>query len=398
MKIRYAAMSVLATVVVAFGATFAFGNPIATLAPEPVQTCVAPTGTMTVAKHYAYDKCMHERTQALVRNGYEPAPTVTETVTASPTSTATATPTTTAPSRPPRRRRPLRRRLRPACPRLRTSPPPPALVPGITGPEPTAVYAGGCYFSNSTPLADRVVENKVVNCQADGLRFAPDTTGWVFRNSILNGGMFTVDQTLGDPGADDFPKTPLFTVEDSDIIDAPGGAQDRAACCGSYTIKRSYLRGTHSGLLGHNNTTLIGNFITTDGTDTHQSGVRVLKNAVIRDNTITCFPVAAGYEGSGCSGHGVFYREAIGGQNVPATNLTIEHNYWKRHSTGGPYAATRWIDCAIHSDCTNIKFTGNLFSLGEGTDAGEFPLSSAGNVWSGNYWTDGQVALSGQSR
>ena len=45
----------------------------------------------------------------------------------------------------------------------------------------------------------------------------------------------------------------------------------------------------------------------------------------------------------------------------------------------------------------NIRFTGNLFSQGWGADGGEFP-NDAGDVWSGNYWTDGAPALSDQSR
>jgi len=40
---------------------------------------------------------------------------------------------------------------------------------------------------------------------------------------------------------------------------------------------------------------------------------------------------------------------------------------------------------------------GNLFSQGWGADGGEFP-NDAGDVWSGNYWTDGTPALSDQSR
>jgi hypothetical protein len=262
-------------------------------------------------------------------------------------------------------------------------------------------YAGDCYFGNDeTP---KLVENVVLNCQAEGLRFAADATGWVFRNSILRGGIYVSNSGPGDTGADNASRAPVLTVEDSDIIQTTSlSSPDRAACCGHFVIKRSLVQGSHSALGIHNNVTLIGNYITTDGTDTHQSGMRVLKNTVIRGNTITCKPVGGGYNASGCSGHGVFYREDIGGGNVPAYNLTIEDNYFKRGVTdsgadGGPYAATRWIDCAAHTDCTGITFTGNLFSLGEGTDAGEFPRYGD-NVWADNYWTDGEPALPGQSR
>jgi hypothetical protein len=40
---------------------------------------------------------------------------------------------------------------------------------------------------------------------------------------------------------------------------------------------------------------------------------------------------------------------------------------------------------------------GNLFDRGQGTDGGEFP-AYGGNVWSDNWWADGVLASSGQSR
>lgn len=267
---------------------------------------------------------------------------------------------------------------------------------------PTTVYAGDCYFGNNE--SPKLVENVVINCDnQSGLRFAEDATGWVFRNSIIRGGMFTINQTPGDPGADTYPRAPVFTVENSRVQQLTTlDNQDRAACCSHYVIKNSLIEGTHSGIGAHNNVVLEGNFITTNGTDSHSSGVRVLKNAVLRGNTIICKPVTPGSDG-GCSASGVFYSEALSGQSAAAYNLTLESNYFKRGVTlsgasGGAWNATRFINCENRTDCVNIKFTGNLFDIGWGTDAGEFPLAYGGNTWSGNYWTDGVPALSGQGR
>lgn len=266
--------------------------------------------------------------------------------------------------------------------------------------EPTQTYAGDCYFSAAE--SGTIVDGKVLDCaSAGGVRFSVDATGIVFRNSIIRGQMFTVGNTPGDPGADQ-NRQPVFTVEDSKIQQlTTQDWQDRAACCAHYVIKRSLIEGTHSGLAAHNNVMLVGNFITTNGTDSHSSGVRILKNTVLRGNTITCKPVTPGSDG-GCSAAAVFYSERLDGTSAAAFNLTIDGNYFRRGVTssgapGGPWFGTRFINCANRTDCTGIIFTGNRFDLGWGTDGGEFPFYG-GNDWSGNTWADGQPATSGQSR
>lgn len=315
--------------------------------------------------------------------------TSTPTPTPEPTSEPTPTPTTAPTAEP-------------------TSDPQPGVVPTpadfptrtSVGPatSPTVAYAGDCFFSAAE--SNLVVENRVVDCASSGITFDKDATGIVFRNSIIRGPMLTVGNTPGDPAADE-TRAPVFTVEDSQIIQTSTTGQDRAACCAHFVIRRSLIQGTHSGLAAHNNVTLVGNYITTDGTDSHSSGLRMLKNSTLRGNTIQCKPVTAGSDG-GCSAHAVFYRERLDGAPAAAFNLTIEGNYFKRGTTaggaaGGPWFATRFIDCAAHDDCVNVRFTGNLFDRDQGTDGGEFP-TYGGNVWSDNWWTDGVPASSGQSR
>jgi hypothetical protein len=273
-------------------------------------------------------------------------------------------------------------------------------TPSSVGPavDPTIAYSGDCYFDSSQ--SNEVIDSRIIDCDDEGgLRFAADVTGIIFRNSIIEGQMFTIGGTPGDAGADTYPRTPVFTVEDSDIIQlSTVDNQDRALCCSHYVVKRSFVQGTHSALAVHNNGVLEGNYITTNGTSTHQSGGRLLKNAVFRGNTITCMAVPGYGPDGGCSAAGVFYSEDLAGQSAAAFNLTIENNYFKRPAGDGPYNATRFINCANRTDCLDITFTGNLFDLGWMTDGDEFPLAYGGNQWSGNYWTDGVPAESGQSR
>jgi hypothetical protein len=252
--------------------------------------------------------------------------------------------------------------------------------------EPTIAWSGGCYITQS----NLVIEDRIINCDSDGLRIARGTTGVVIRNSVINGGIGT-GFTPGDPESEDSNYPIVFTVESSRIIQQSTLNFDRGVCCSHFVVRNSLIQGSHSGLWGFNKSTLENNYITTDGTDTHQSGLRMLKNSTLRGNTVVCKPVTPGYDG-GCSAAAVFYREF----GVPE-NLTIERNYFRRDPVGGPYFATRFIDCQNTNDCVNIKFTGNMFDLGWGTDGSEFPNDS-GDVWSDNWWVDGQPALSGQSR
>jgi hypothetical protein len=202
---------------------------------------------------------------------------------------------------------------------------------------------------------DLVIENRVINCQSQG--FVVDATGVIIRNSIVNGGVYTTFRETS-AAADNNSHPTVFTIESS--------------------------------------------YITTDGTDGHQSGLRALKNTTLRGNTVTCKPSSAGYDG-GCSAHAVFYSERVDGTPAAAFNLTIERNYFKRSVTpggaeGGPWFAVRHIDCDNRSDCTNVKVTWNLFDLGQGTDGGEHPENATGSVWADNYWTDGTTAESNESR
>jgi hypothetical protein len=328
-----------------------------------------------------------------------PTQAPTETPTQSPTATPTQTPTQSPPQSP--TQSPTQTPTE-APTEEPTSAPVPATFPtrDSVGPAvtPTEAYSGSCYFRPAR--SGEVIDGKVVDCNAvGGVRFAQGVEGVVFRNSIIRGQMLTEGSWAWD---DDDTRPTTFTVEDSTIVQSTtDGPQDRAVCCSHYVIERSLIQGTHSGFLAHNQAILIGNYITTDGTDSHSSGGRMLKNSVLRGNTIQCKPVTPGNDG-GCSAAAVFYSERIDGTSAAARNLTIEGNYFQRGVTssgepGGPWYATRFIDCARRTDCTGITFTGNQLDTGWGTDGGEFPFY-ADNVWADNYWTDGRPVVSGQRR
>jgi hypothetical protein len=277
----------------------------------------------------------------------------------------------------------------------------PTLASVGPSPDPTIEYTGDCDFTSADN--NLVIEDRIVDCEATGLRFFNGAENITFRNSIIKGPMYTQDDTPDEVSSDDFPRNYIFIVENSDILQLNTTAGlDRSVCCSHYRVENSYLVGTHSGMGAHNNVVAIGNYITTTGSDNHTSGMRVLKNTLIEDNTISCTPITAGSDG-GCSAAGVYYSEKINGDPAASFNLTINHNYFKRGVTaalepGGPWFATRFIDCANRTDCVDNHFTNNLFDLGWGTDAGEFPVSYGGNTWSHNYWVDEEVANSGQVR
>jgi hypothetical protein len=265
-------------------------------------------------------------------------------------------------------------------------------TPQSVGPttEPTATYSGGCLITAD----DVVIENVVVNCQSTGLVIARSVQGVVIRNAVVNGGVFTAFTPL-DSEVENNSHPRMFTVVSSRLLAGSGPTNDRAVGFAHFKVRDSYLQGAHSGLWAHNNAVIEDSYITTDGTDGHQSGLRMLKNSTLRGNTIYCQPVvgSTGNDTSGCSANAVFYRE----YGVPV-NLTIERNYFPYDAVrGGGYYATRFIDCHLRDDCVNLRMAGNLFDRGQGTDGGEFP-NDAGDVWEDNWWTDGRPALSGQSR
>ena len=373
------------------------GGAVAALVPassEPIDAAGAdPLDTLS-----ARVTALEDRVDALeALSGPTPTPTPTSTSTPtpspSPTSTPTPTPTSTSTPTPTTTSTPTPTSTPTSTPTPTPDPgakPEPGDFPTPTsvGPttEPTATYGGSCVVTTD----NLVIEDRIVNCRATGLVIARGVTGVVVRNSIVNGGVFSEFVPV-DPETENDSHPTVFTVESSRLLVGTGSVNDRAVGFAHFIVRDSYVGGSHSGMWAHNKVVVEDSYITTDGTDTHQSGLRMLKNSTLRGNTIVCEP-AGSEEDGGCSAQAVFYREF----GTPG-NLTIQHNYFKRPAGRGPWYATRFIDCQRVDVCVNIRFTGNLFDKGQGTDGGEFP-NDAGDVWSDNYWTDGVPALVDQSR
>lgn len=313
-----------------------------------------------------------------------PTPTTAPTPTAGPTATPTPTPSaapTTTPTAGPD--------MPPAAGDFPT--------PDSVGPatEPTKAWTGSCTVTTD----DLVIEGVVVSCPG-GLEMgnvngdqAPDRSvqGVVIRDAVVNGGVFTSEVDTDDAAGNDASHPQIFAVESSRIVCAPAQDSCRAVGLAHFSVRDSYLRGTHSGGWAHNNVVIEDSYITTTGTSTHQSGIRMLKNSTLRGNTLFCAPAGSEKDG-GCSADGVFYREF----GVPE-NLTIEGNWFRRDAGQGQWFATRFVDCQLVDVCVNISMVGNVFDRGQGTDGGEFP-DDTGDVWSDNFWADGQPARSGEAR
>lgn len=321
----------------------------------------------TLAEHNALEARVTDLEQRVdeLETAPEPTPDPTEEPTPTPTPTPTEPPTTDPPG---------------------TFPTQNSVGPEV---EPTVAYGGSCTVTQD----NLVIEARIINCPG-GLTV--NAVGLVIRNSIVNGKVTTNNAVVNhDTTAGNNVNHPtIFTIESSRVLCPIGQSGCRPVGMAHFVVRDSLLRGQHSGGWAHNKVVLVGNYITTDGTSTHQSGMRILKNSTLRGNTLFCTPAGSDVDG-GCSADAVFYREF----GIPQ-NLTIEGNYFrstKPESGQGQWYATRFAGCNTRDDCVNIRFTGNTFDRGQGTDGGEFP-NDAGDVWADNVWIDGQPARSDTSR
>lgn len=279
-----------------------------------------------------------------------------------------------------------------------SSPPPPAgtwpptaASVGVPAGTVLTAYTGSCTITTD----NLVIDSKTVNCPSGlemGLVNGRSVYGVVIRNSVINGGVATNGSVIDTDtvAGNDVNHPEIYRIESSRVL-CPTNSNCRAVGLAHFSVYNSYLQGSHSGMFAFNKVVIENSYVTTDGTSTHQSGMRMLKNSTLRGNTVYCNPSTTDHDG-GCSADAVFYREF----GVPG-NLTIDRNYFKRVEPYGQWYATRFIDCQDTDDCLNIKFINNMFDLGQGTAAGEFP-NDAGNVWSGNYWVDGVPAGPDDSR
>ena len=128
---------------------------------------------------------------------------------------------------------------------------------------------------------------------------------------------------------------------------------------------------------------------TLHGFGEHASGLRVLRNGTLRNNTIWCEPNPDSDEDmdgipdpdGGCSGNMTMYQEF----GTPHNNL-IEHNYFP--------AGLFWYSVKFNgNDNGNIRIINNRFGMPKpGAGVADDWDAKATNIWSGNVFTDGSAS------
>jgi len=300
-----------------------------------------------------------------------PEPTPTPTPTSDSTPTATPTPTPTEPT-----------------PTPTESTPTPTGWPnetntGVPGGTVLTDYTGPCTITT----ANTVIDSKTINC----VEFQIATTGVVVKNSKINGVVRVGTQddyeptTISDPEGDD----PIrITILDSEIdATAAAGRGFRPIQSSHYIVRRSYLHGAGSGAECHNACTITNSYV--HGFGEHASGMRILRNGTLRNNTIWCEPNPNSDDDNdgvidvdgGCSGDLTMYEEF----GVPHNNL-VEGNYFP--------AGLFWYSLKFNgNDDGDIRIVDNLFGVPKpGAGVADGWDVKATNVWSGNTFTNGQVA------
>lgn len=312
-----------------------------------------------------------------------PRPEPTATATTQPTATPTPTPTPTETVAP--------------VPPTPTSPPVVTPEPPVTAPETggtivldrsfpnadtTGVPAGTALTPYSGPCAiqtpNTVIDSKIINCQLRIL--AKNVT---ITNSQINGSIWT-HPTDGSGS---------FSVTDSNI-DVGDDSEGTGIGDSNFAALRVEVTGGNRSINCFSNCSVEASFVHDQyrepGSDSHQSGIRMGSNSVIRGNTIAC-GAADGSASAGCSaaltGYGDF---AVVEKNTIDGNLFVGGSggycVYGGSSTDKPYSA----------GVNNIKFTNNTWQRGESGVCGyygaivSFDSKAPGNVWSNNVFDDGK--------
>ena len=341
------------------------GVPVTVVAAGPVTTavvtvptCVKPSSNVTAQKQVDYAACLQARTEALLNNAHQPAPTttvtatvpatatVTETVTASPSPSPTATPTST-----------------------------PTLTPAPTGypdASTTGVPAGTTLTTYTGPsritTAGAVVTGKSLGC----VEIAAG--GVVIRNSkITCAGSIAV--TVNDRG---YTGTRAL-LEDVEITCQ--GTNGTAVSEAHFTLRRVNIHGCENGVDANQDITVEDSYIHDlyNGGDAHMDGIQLAwhwdgtayvccaRDVTIRHNTIYAVDSA-----------GAFGTSAIISNPNADENILIENNLL----AGG--AAT--VYCNRPGKGVNYRLVDNHFSTRFGPKVGAyFPTTECGDeTQSGN--------------
>lgn len=243
---------------------------------------------------------------------------------------------------------------------------------GVPSSTALSTYTGPCTIT----AANTVIDAKTINCsltiRAAGVRIT---------RSIINGTVETGENTSGYS----------YVISDSEVrVGAKAGTGIGAV---NFTALRVEVTGGNRSINCFRDCVIQDSYVHgqfRDATGTyHESGIRMGSNGTIRHNSLTCdapnVPPDAGCSAS-LTGYGDF---------AAVQNNVIESNQFLP-STGGfcAYGGSS-LNKPYSSQTRGIVFRNNVFQRGSGGKCGyygpvtSFNTSLAGNVWTGNVWSDG---------
>lgn len=304
-----------------------------------------------------------------------PTPTVTvapsPTSTPTPTQTPTSTPTTTTPT--------------PSPTATPTTQPPATGFPdadntGVPAGTTLTAYTGPCSFPAGASV---VIDRKNVVSKCGELLALQDRTTLVIRNSIVP----RVEMT--DPDA-----ASSLSITDSEVR-APG-YYEGAVWGGNLTVTRTEVTGGQHSVHCQSNCTVVGSWLHAqynDPTRSFHTNAFITNGGhgiVLRGNTLHCDSILNNNNG-GCTADvslfGDFervYDVLVEGNYLRANNSSISYCAYGGYQPSKPYPVA-----------TQIRYVDNVFERGTNAKCGvygpvtSFQSSAAGNVWTGNRYTDG---------
>lgn len=260
---------------------------------------------------------------------------------------------------------------------------------GLAGDTRTPVtltnYTGACTFSGNT-----------VNVTLDKV----DATGRCGALAVYNGAKLTIRNSKVPrlESTDDASPSRLGSIDVSDSTVVGGNWSDGALWGYNLTATRIVATGGQHNFHCNTNCTVVDSWLHSQynptGGSYHNNPFisNGGENMTLTHNTLHCTAILNATDG-GCSGDLSLFGDFEPIKNVTAernflraNNSSISYCFYGGHAPGKPYPIA-----------TGIVFRNNVFERGANNRCGvygpvtSFQTSAAGNIWSGNVWTDGTV-------
>lgn len=348
-------------VVAAVVALIVGGLAFATVPSVDVPTCAKPTGSVSHAKLLAYIECRSDRIEALLANQPTETPKDPE-----PTDPTPTDPPTTDPTDPP------------------ATEPPASEWPG---PDNTGVPAGTnltAYTGPCTITSSITIDAKDVAGKCGEL--------------IVRGNGITVDITRSNlPRVENttFGQFATINITDSDVSSPTW--YEGVIWGANFTVTRADITGgQHSVHCDQGNCTIVDSWLHDQFEDPAKSfhNNAFIANGgsgyTLRGNTLHC-TADLNSNGGGCTAD-----VSLFGDFSKVSDVLVEGNLMKANNRSISFCAYGGYEPSKpHPVSTQIRFIDNVFERGANNKCGVYgPVSSfqptaAGNVWSGNTWSDG---------